>query len=54
MVYNLGVGCTLANRVNSKAAWVYRMNLVKWVRYKSSNYIKFKTSKEFFNSIKLV
>jgi hypothetical protein len=28
--------------------------LVKWVRYKASNYIKFRTSKEFFSSVVLV
>jgi len=54
MVYNLRVGCILANGVNSKAAWVYGMNLVKWVRYKASDYIKFRRSKEFFSSVKLV
>ena len=53
-VYNLRVGYILANRVNSKAAWVYGTNLVKWVRYKASNYIKFGTSKEFLSSVILV
>ena len=54
VVYSLRVGCILANGVNSKAAWVCRINLVKWVRYKASNYIKFRISKEFFNNTKLV
>src|SRR6266702_3607935 len=53
MVCNLRVGCILANGVNSEAAWVYGINLVKWVRYKASNHIKFRRSKEFLNSIKL-
>ena len=30
------------------------MNLVKRVRYKASNYIKFRRSKEFLSNIKLV
>ena len=54
IVYNLRVWCILTNRVNFKAAWVYRTNLVKWVRYKASDYIKFGRSKEFFSSVKLV
>jgi len=54
VVRNLRVGCILASKVNSKAALVYRANLVKWVRYKASNYIKFGRSKEFFCSFNLV
>ncbi len=54
MVCNLRVGCILANRVNSEAIWVYGINLVKWVRYKASNHIKFRRSKEFLSSIELV
>ena len=54
VVRNLRVGCILANKVKFKAAWVYRTNLVKWVRYKASDYIKFRRSKEFFSSVKLV
>ena len=46
MVYSLRVGYILANRVNSKAALVYRINLVKWVRYKASNPIEFKRNRE--------
>ena len=53
-VRNLSTRYTLANKVKSKAAWVYRTNLVKWVRYKASNYIKFRTSKEFLSSVVLV
>ena len=54
VVHNLGVGYILASKVNSKAAQVYRANLVKWVRYKASNPIKFGRSKEFFSSFDLV
>ena len=54
MVYNLRVGCILANGVNSKTTWVYKTNLVKWVRYKANNHIEFRRSKEFLNSVKLV
>ena len=54
VVRNLRVGCILANEVKTKAAWVCKTNLVKWVRYKASNYIKFRISKEFLSSIILV
>jgi hypothetical protein len=54
VVRNLRVGCILASEVNSKAALVCRANLVKWVRYKASDYIKFGRSKEFFYSFNLV
>ena len=54
IVCNLRVGCILANRVNSEATWVCGTNLVKWVRYKASNYIKFGRSKEFLSSVELV
>ena len=54
VVCSLRVGYILANKVNSKAAQVYRINLVKQVRYKASDYIKFGTGKEFFNNIVLV
>jgi len=54
VVRNLRVGYILASKVNSKAALVYRANLVKWVRYKASDYIKFRRSKEFFYSFNLV
>ena len=53
-VHNLSTRCTLAYKINSKTAWVCRINLIKRVRYKASNYIKFRRSKEFLNSIKLV
>ena len=54
VVYNLKVEYILANKVKFKAAWVYRTTLVKWVRYKASNNIKFGTSKEFFSSVILI
>ena len=53
-VRNLSTRCALASKINSKTAWVYRTNLVKRVRYKASNYIKFRTSKEFLSSVVLV
>ena len=53
MVYSLRVGCILASKVSPKAAYIYKTNLVKWVKYKASNYIKFRTSKEFLNNIVL-
>ena len=45
-VRNLGTGYTLARKINSKTAWVYRTNLVKWVSYKARDPIKFKGGKE--------
>ena len=54
IVYSLRVGYILASKVSPKAAYVYRTNLVKWVRYKASNPIKFRKSKEFFSSFNLV
>ena len=53
VVRNLRVGCILASGVNSKATWVYRTNLVKWVSYKARDPIKFKGGKEVvgFNMI---
>ena len=51
MVYSLGIGYILASKVSSEAAWVYGINLVEYIRYKASNYIKFRTSKEFLSSI---
>ena len=53
-VRNISTRCTLASKISPKAAYVYRTNLVKWVRYKASNYIKFGTSKEFLSSVVLV
>ena len=46
IVHNLSTRCTLARKINSKAAWVYRTNLVKWVSYKAKDPIKFKGGKE--------
>ena len=37
-VHSLRIGCVLARKINSKAAQVYGINLVKWVRYKASCY----------------
>jgi len=53
-VRNLGTGCTLARKINSETAWVCRTSLVKWVRYKASDYIKFGRSKEFLSFLELV
>ena len=44
-VRNLRVGYILANRVNSKAAWVCGTNLVKWIRYKAGDPIESKGNK---------
>jgi len=54
VVRSLRVGYILASEVNFKAAWVYRANLVKWVRYKASDPIKFGRSKEVFSGFNLV
>ena len=54
MVYSLRVGYILASKVSPKAAYIYRTSLVKWVRYKTSNYIKFRISKEFLSSVILI
>ena len=53
VVLNLRVGYILASKVNSKAAQVYRANLVKQVSYKARDPIKFKGGKEvvYFNII---
>ena len=53
-VRNLSTRYALAYKINSKTAWVYRTNLVKRVRYKASNYIKFRRSKEFLSFLELV
>jgi len=53
-VRNLSTRYALAYKINSKTAWVYRTNLVKRVRYKASDYIKFGRSKEFLSFLKLV
>ena len=45
-VRSLRVGYILASKVSSKATWVYRTNLVKWVRYKARDPIEFKAGKE--------
>ena len=53
-VRNLSTRCTLAYKINSKTAWVYRTNLVKYIRYKASNPIKFGRGKEFISFFSLV
>ena len=53
-VRNLSTRCALARKINSKTTWVYRTNLVKQVRYKASDAIKFRRSKEFISSLDLV
>ena len=50
MVYSLGTRYTLARKINSKGTWVYRTNLVKWVRYKARDPIKFKAGEEVVSS----
>ena len=54
VVHNLGTGCALARKINSKGTWVYRINLVKQVRYKASDLIKLRRSKEFIYNVDLV
>ena len=46
MVRNLSTRYTLARKINSKIAQVYRTNLVKQVSYKARDSIKFKGGKE--------
>ena len=53
-VRNISTGCALDSKISPKAAYIYRTNLVEWVRYKASNYIKFGTSKEFLSSVVLI
>ena len=54
VVLLLRIGYTLARKINSEAAWVYRTNLVRWVRYKAGNPIEFGRSKEFIGGFDLV
>ena len=54
IVRNLSTRYALARKINSKTTQVYRTNLVKQVRYKASNTIKFRRSKEFISSLNLV
>jgi hypothetical protein len=51
IVRNLEVGHALAYKVNPKATLVYSLDLFKWVKYKASDFIKFKGVKRsaFFN-----
>ena len=53
-VRNLSTRYALVHKINFKTAQVYRTNLVKRVRYKASNYIKFRKNKKFLSSVKLV
>ena len=50
VVRDLRVGYILASEVSSKATWVYRINLVKWVRYKARDPIEFKAGEEVVSS----
>ena len=54
IVRNLSTRYTLVRKINSKITWVYRTNLVKLVRYKASDTIKFRRSKEFISGFDLV
>ena len=47
IVCNLRVGRALVYKVNPKATLVYSLDLFKWVRYKASDFIKFKGVKGF-------
>ena len=53
-VYSLKIGCTLAYKIDFKGTQVYRINLIKYIRYKASNPIKFEKGKEFISSFNLV
>ena len=53
-VHSLKIGCVLAYKINFKGTQVYRINLVKYIRYKASDPIKFKRGKEFINSFNLI
>ena len=46
MVHDLGTRCSLACKVNSKTPWVCKVNLVKQVKYKARDLIKFEGGKE--------
>ena len=50
MVCDLGTKYNLAYKVDSKTPWVYKINLVKWVRYKARDPIEFKAGKESISS----
>ena len=54
MVRSLSTRYTLARKINSKTAWVYRIKLVKYIRYKASDPIKFGKGKEFISFFSLV
>ena len=49
-VRDLGTRCALAYKVNSKTPQIYRANLVKQVRYKAKDPIKFKVGEESVSS----
>ena len=50
MVCNLVTGCALTHKVDSKTPWVYKANLIEWVRYKARDLIEFEVDKEVINS----
>ena len=54
MVRSLRIGCILASKVSSEAAWVYGINLVEYIRYKASDPIEFGRGKEFIGFFGLV
>ena len=53
-VRNLSTRCTLARKINSETAWVYRANLVKYIRFKASDPIEFGRGEEFISFFSLV
>ena len=53
-VRNLSTRYTLAYKINSKTAWVCRTNLVKYIRFKASDPIKFRRGKKFISFFGLV
>ena len=54
IVRNFSTRYTLARKINSKTAWVYKINLVKYIRYKASDPIEFGRGKEFISFFGLV
>jgi hypothetical protein len=46
VVRNLRIRCTLACKIDSETTLVYRVNLAKWVGYKTRDPIEFKRGKE--------
>jgi hypothetical protein len=54
MVHGLKIEYVLACKINFKGTQVYRMNLVKYIRYKASDFIKFGKGKEFISGFNLI